>query len=421
VQLVVSELPGPGPDEREVDLVERKGLGHPDSLCDALAEQLSLDLSRFYLERFGSILHHNVDKALLWGGASRPAFGGGQVLAPMELFLAGRAATELRGERVPVAELMEAGVRGWLREHLHALDVERHLRTHCLVRPGSADLVDLFARGGRLANDTSFGVGYAPPSGLERLVADLEGWITAPATTRERPEVGEDVKILAVRRGDVIRLTVACAVVDQHVARLDEYLDKRESLARAVRERASRATRRAVEVIVNAADDPARESVYLTVTGTSAESGDDGQAGRGNRANGLIAPCRPMTLESVAGKNPVTHVGKLYNLAAGLLAQALVDGLPEVAEAECYLVSQIGAPVAEPRLAHLRLRCGDGRPPGELAARAGELAREELGRVEGLWQELVEGRLATGRWPLRRAARGGAPAPRARAPGRRPT
>jgi S-adenosylmethionine synthetase len=407
MQLVVSELPGPGPDERDVDLVERKGLGHPDSLCDALAEQLSLDLSRFYLERFGAILHHNVDKALLWGGVSRPAFGGGEVLEPMELFLAGRAATQFRGEQVPVAALMQAGVRGWLREHLHALDPNAHVRTHCLVRPGSAELVDLFGRKGRLANDTSFGVGYAPPSELERLVADLEGWLTAPETTRERPEIGEDVKILGVRHGDAIRLTVACAFVDRHVAHLDEYLGKRESLARAVQERASRTTRRAVEVLVNAADDPARGSIYLTVTGTSAESGDDGQAGRGNRSNGLIAPCRPMTMESVAGKNPITHVGKLYNLAAGLLAAALVDELPGVAEAECFLVSQIGARVDEPRLAHLRIRPADGRPARELAAPAEELARQELRRIESLWQELLEGSVAIGRWPLRRAARAG--------------
>jgi S-adenosylmethionine synthetase len=56
-------------------------------------------------------------------------------------------------------------------------------------------------------------------------------------------------------------------------------------------------------------------TVYLTVTGTSAEAGDDGEVGRGNRVNDLITPYRPISLEAAAGKNPVTHVGQ--NLQRG--------------------------------------------------------------------------------------------------------
>ena len=46
-----------------------------------------------------------------------------------------------------------------------------------------------------------------------------------------------------------------------------------------------------------------------------------------------------MTLEAAAGKNPVNHVGKLYNLAAGRMAEALVELLPEVQDASCVLVN----------------------------------------------------------------------------------
>ncbi len=52
----------------DVEVVERKGAGHPDTICDALAETLSRNLCREYQSRFGYILHHNVDKALLCGG-----------------------------------------------------------------------------------------------------------------------------------------------------------------------------------------------------------------------------------------------------------------------------------------------------------------------------------------------------------------
>jgi S-adenosylmethionine synthetase len=155
-----------------------------------------------------------------------------------------------------------------------------------------------------------------------------------------------------------------------------------------------------VEVAVNAADDDARDVYYLTVTGTSAEAGDDGQCGRGNRVNGLITPGRPMTLESVAGKNPVTHVGKLYNLAAGLLAQALVDEIDAIREAECVLVSRIGHPVDDPQIAELRIRA-DAAPGDRAYAQAAELAREHFRAVPGLWRELVDGRIALDRWPLR--------------------
>ena len=89
-----------------VEVVERKGLGHPDTIFDALAEALSRALCREYLQKCGIILHHNVDKALLCGGRAAPQFGGGVVLAPIEIHLAGRAvqnwpATACQSERSP--------------------------------------------------------------------------------------------------------------------------------------------------------------------------------------------------------------------------------------------------------------------------------------------------------------------------------
>ena len=404
MHLELSPLETPDVARRPVEIVERKGLGHPDSICDALAEELSLALSRFYLERFGLILHHNVDKALLWAGSSEPRFGGGRVREPIQIFLAGRAILEAEGVRVPVEELAREGSRRWLREHLHALDAEKHVEIHSLVRPGASELVELYRRqrasGVPLANDTSLGVGYAPLSELERIVLAVERRLNAPELRAERPEVGEDVKVMGVRRDGRIRLTVACAFVDRFVADPDDYLAKRARVAELAAEEARRHTGLEVEVEVNTADDPKAGSVYLTVTGTSAEAGDDGEAGRGNRANGLIAPDRPMTMESLAGKNPVTHVGKLYNLAAGLLAAALVDAIPEVAEAHCRLVSQIGRPVAEPQIADVRIRCEDGGPPDIHAARVREIAAAELARLPSLWQELVAGRLGLGHWPF---------------------
>jgi S-adenosylmethionine synthetase len=162
----------PSVTESSVEVVERKGLGHPDTICDLLSEELSRALASYYLDNFGCVLHHNVDKSLLVGGCSAPAFAGGRVLQPMDLFLSGRATTNVHGKQVLVAEITHNAVEGWLRRNLHAVDPTSHIRVHDLVQPGSPDLVDLFERRRNhqfpLANDTSCGTGFTPLTELER-------------------------------------------------------------------------------------------------------------------------------------------------------------------------------------------------------------------------------------------------------------
>ena len=376
LQVTLSALPDPS--EQPFEVVERKGIGHPDTICDALAEGLSVALSRFYVERFGLVLHHNVDKVLLCGGSSQPRFGGGEVTAPIDIFFAGRATRRFRGVDVPLDELARQVSDDFFRRNFHLLEPDRHVRVHCLTRPGSEDLVELFARQRRgcvpLANDSSIGVGFAPLSAVECGVLAADRALRDPSVRRAHPAFGEDVKLLAVRRGADVELTVACAMCDRHVPDLDTYARLKAELASIV----AGAAGVTAAPTVNAADDPAAGSVYLTVTGTSAEAGDDGEAGRGNRANGLITPGRPMSMESVAGKNPVSHVGKLYNLVAGRIAEDIVSSLPDAAAAECLLVSRIGAPVTEPQLAHARIRLRGGRPPAPLRPQVERIVREGL-------------------------------------------
>jgi S-adenosylmethionine synthetase len=397
MEIVIRPLAAAPALSGDVEIVERKGLGHPDTICDALAEQLSRNLCRFYEEVAGTVLHHNVDKALLWGGSSRPAFGGGEVLEPMEVFLAGRATVECNGARVPVEEMVVEGTRAWFRDNFHALDADKHVKVHCLVRPGSADLVELYERqrstGVWLANDTSCGVGYAPLSELERMVLEVEARLNAREVKDGMPEIGQDIKVMGIRRGEEVRLTIACAFIGRFLSGLDDYLAKKKRVAGLAREAAGRVSSLAVTVDVNTADDAEKGAVYLTVTGTSAEAGDDGEAGRGNRANGLITPYRPMTMESVAGKNPITHVGKLYNLAAQVMTQALVDEIEEVAAVQCYLVSQIGKPVNEPQLVDVKVRAVEGAALEEIRPRVDAIAREHLAQMGTLWDRLLRGGL----------------------------
>ncbi|MCP5154136.1 MAG: methionine adenosyltransferase [Ectothiorhodospiraceae bacterium] len=377
------------------EVVERKGIGHPDTVCDALAESLSRALSRFYLERFGLVLHHNVDKVLLWAGRSRPAFGGGEVVEPIEIFLAGRATLEHRGVRVPIRDIAEETCRAWLAANLHALDAHAHVRIHTLIRPGSHELVDLFLRERRegrwLANDTSLGVGFAPLSPLEQAVLAAEESLNAPGTRTAHPAIGEDVKVMAARLAEGPALTVGCAMVDRHLTDLDAYVAARAAAARIASLAAERELGEPASVRVNAGDSPSGDSIFLTVTGTSAEAGDDGQAGRGNRANGLITPGRPMTLESVAGKNPITHVGKLYNVLGQRLAQSLVDQIAGVTGARCTLLSRIGHPIDDPPLVTVGLVTERGEIDADTRRRAADVVRGAVGGVTSLWRDFLAG------------------------------
>jgi S-adenosylmethionine synthetase len=378
----------------EVEIVERKGAGHPDTICDALAEAFSHNLCREYQKRFGRVLHHNVDKALLCGGRAAATFGGGEVREPIRIFLAGRAVSAVGNDVVPVRDIAIEGSRAWLKANLHALDPDRHVRIEAMVQQGSQDLQALFSRGNQmpLANDTSFGVGHAPLSPLERLVLALEQRLHNRDRSSNRPAWGEDIKVMAVRNRTRLDLTIACAMIGRYLDSVKSYIEHKAALAEWVRECASEYGFTACSVVVNAADKVEAGSLYLTVTGTSAEAGDDGQVGRGNRVNGLITPLRPMSLEAAAGKNPVSHVGKIYNVLAGRVAEAIVAAAAEVSEAHCLIVSRIGAPVSAPALVHLRLATRDGTAPEGLRAQAAALVADHLEQVEDLGRELMSGR-----------------------------
>ncbi len=393
----ISLLTSPPVWEHPFEIVERKGIGHPDTICDALAEQLSTLLCKEYKEKFGLVLHHNVDKGLLFAGKSEPRFKGGRIIEPMEIFLVGRATTSFKETEIPVQELAIEGTRAWFKRHFHAIDPYKHLKIHCLIRPGSSDLTELYLRQAKtgipLANDTSCGVGYAPMDELEQVVYHLEKFLNDRTFKESHPAYGQDIKIMGVRSDSSMDLTVACAFVDRFVSSLSEYLEQKKRLAEMIKKQAEGLTKLSVQVKVNAADEPEAQSVYLTVTGTSGEAGDDGEVGRGNRVNGLITPFRPMNMEAAAGKNPITHVGKIYNIMAMAMARRIVKELPEVQEVYCYLVSQIGQPIDQPKGSWIRLRLPDNSLLQDLEAKVKDIYHEELSRLKELWHLLLEGKI----------------------------
>jgi S-adenosylmethionine synthetase len=379
--------------ENSVEIVERKGTGHPDTICDNLAEELSVALCKLYLEEFGYVQHHNVDKALLVGGRAEPRFGGGEVITPIEIYLVGRAIREKDGKQLPVDELAIEVAKDWLSKNIKNLDPTKHVIITPKIRPGSKDLVELFERFAKkgevpLANDTSFAVGYAPFDDIERVVYQTERYLNSEEFKKEHPYLGEDIKVMGVRVENEIRITIAAAFVDKYVKDVADYLEKKEIVRQKALENASKYTDKDVKIFINTADNPENGSVYITVTGTSAEAGDDGQVGRGNRPNGLITPYRPMTLEAAAGKNPVSHVGKIYSAVANLIANRIVKEIEEIEEAYCYLVSQIGKPITEPQVCDVKVRTKrDIKGIDELIKKISE---EEIAQIPDIWKGYVE-------------------------------
>jgi S-adenosylmethionine synthetase len=398
--IVAEAVQGKAVYEQDVEVVERKGLGHPDSICDAIAETVSVALCRAYIAEFGTILHHNIDKGLLVAGKVERNFGGGRVLSPMELIIGDRADYGKGERRVPVAEIAVASAREWIGENLRFVDPARHMKFRVALAPGSEELTDIFRRPGRVlgANDTSAAVGYYPLSPTEKAVLDLERFLNGPDFKRRHPETGEDVKVMGLRRGRALSVVVAMPLLAALISSERAYFETKEAVEKEISGFLEGLSLFPfVEVQLNTLDRKGRgiHGIYLSLLGTSAEDADSGQVGRGNRVNGLISLNRPMGTEAAAGKNPVSHVGKIYNVFAHFAARRIYETLKGVKEVHVLLLSRIGQPIDRPMMALVRVlpETGDGNESVRKEAE-GILA----GELEGLGKFCF--RLAAGEFPV---------------------
>ena len=400
--IVVKKLDITPIEERPTEIVERKGLGHPDSICDGIAESVSAALCKMYKEKMGTILHHNTDQVELVGGYAYPKLGGGHLVSPIYILLSGRATMEVFDKeknetiKLPVGTVAVNAAREYLKKVLRNADLERDVVVDCRIGQGSVDLVEVFDRQKTdipLANDTSFGVGHAPFSITEKLVFETEKLLNSDELKKELPAVGEDIKVMGLREGKKITLTIAMAVVDKYVNSIEEYNEVKEKAKAKVEELAKKlADGYEVEVCINTADTD--DCIFLTVIGTSAEMGDDGSVGRGNRANGLITPFRPMSMEATSGKNPINHIGKIYNILSNLIANdvAELDGVKE-----CYvrILSQIGKPINEPKILDIEIITEEGYDLKDIEPKAKEIAEKWLDNIPEVRDKIINGEIKT--------------------------
>jgi len=381
--------------ERKVEVVERKGLGHPDNICDSIMNQVSISLCREYMERFGVIMHHNIDKGMLVAGEVKTKFGGGVILKPMRIIFGDRATFEVENEFIDVNTIAIRTAKEWIKENLRFVNGDS-IHYQVEIARGSAELTDIFKRKNAIlgANDTSAAVGYSPMTPTENIVLETERYLNSPDFKKRFPESGEDIKVMGLREKNKLNLTIADPLIDMFIESEAGYFRKKKELAEEIKTYVIERTEFEPSISLNTLDREGRGmgGIYLTVTGTSAEDADSGQVGRGNRVNGIIPLNRPVSSEAAAGKNPVSHVGKIYNVLSHRIANEIYVNVPDIKEVYVWLLSQIGEPIDQPRIAAAQVIMERGTLES-VEKEVNEVIDSELTNIQEFCMELAYGKI----------------------------
>jgi S-adenosylmethionine synthetase len=394
--IVVAELKQIPLEKQPIEICERKGVGHPDYICDAIANEVSIALSKEYLKKFGTIMHHNIDKGLLVAGEVERKFGGGKVLKPMLMVFGDRATFKVDEEEIPVSEIVIETAKEWFKKNLRFVNPEHHVKYQVELKRGSEALRDIFKRGGKIlgANDTSAAVGFFPMTETEKIVFETEKFLNSKDFKKRHPESGEDIKIMGLRRNRMLQLTIAMAFVDRFIESEDDYFRKKDEILEEIKEFVNSKTNMKVSISLNTLDRKGRGmgGIYLTVLGTSADDGDCGQVGRGNRVNGIIPLNRPTSSEAAAGKNPVSHIGKIYNILSYKMAEKIYQEIPGIKEVYVWLLSEIGQPINQPKIASAQLILDSNVNFSSISKQVEEIIQTELSQIDRFCESLVKER-----------------------------
>lgn len=321
-----------------VEVVERKGIGHPDTLADALAERISVAYSQMCRDAYGAVLHHNLDKVYLRGGHARTALGVHAMTEPVTLEIGGRVSSSFAGQDIAYRELFEKVAREYLATVLPAFDVAQWLKIKHITtdrsryptwfRPRSLD--DLPELTTPTSSDTVAVAAWAPNTPTEALVLALERYLNREGNGPRYSYLGQDIKVLACRQAsqiDVIINVPVNATGATTSGAYDRVMDQVRSELAEVAEAACPGLAISLRVNTSAANPFAAKRHYLLGSGSCLEFGEEGFVGRGNGPSGLIAVQRPKSAEAPFGKNPSYHSGKVYAIYCQHIAQRVHQDL----------------------------------------------------------------------------------------------
>lgn len=350
--------------DEDFETIERKGIGHPDTIADTLAARISQAYSKYTSTKFdGVILHHQIDKLMVIGGKTEVTFGHGRFLEPIRVIVAGRATYSFKNKEIPVDSIVKTTIVTYFKENFplvptKSIIIENYLTNYAgsgTVLQSKGAIVSMFnpkkknhVRGYEklVANDTSYCVAYAPLSSLETSVLAIEKYLNNKKTKKIYPWLGKDIKIMAVRNYKDISITMCIPQIAKYVPSLNKYAENLDLISKLIHKRFSdKLPSCKIELSINTKDDYDKMNVYLTVSGASL-SGDIGVVGRGNRTNGLITSNRPMSMEGTNGKNPKYYSGFIYANLTKRISSGIFNLLKEPCVVE--VVSQNGGLLKDP-------------------------------------------------------------------------
>jgi S-adenosylmethionine synthetase len=375
----------PLPHELPVEVVERKGVGHPDTLADGIAELASIRYSRHCLDIAGAVLHHNLDKVAVLGGRAVFTNTDGVYDRPLRVVFGGRISATFAGRALPVREILQQAAVDYLQAALPGFDrvtLEiRHETTDSSKFPrwfAPRSLADLPERPTAFSSDTAYLVGSAPRTATEIVVLLAEAWF------RRHGWAGSDIKALAVRDGATWTVTVCIPALAGRLSSSAEFDDAVTAVAAELAAVLRQRLPGRVTVVCNTRGSRAGplSGQYFTLSGSAVDYGEDGLVGRGNARTGVISGAHLAGNEATFGKNPAYHVGKVGGWLADEAARAVAA---EFGPCRIALLWRNGAPYDKP--ASMEITAGSHVP-----ARATEdLVRMTLSRTD--WMEnLLAGR-----------------------------
>lgn len=350
------------PDRNSFEIVERKGIGHPDTLADGIAESISTEFSRFCMKEYGAILNHWVDKTLLTGALGEIDYGHGRLLTPIKLYIFGKMSKSFGGKEINLEKIIKKAVKNFMKMALPLMDTEINLEINYTQNNYSKnpywmnprDLKDLPNRENPRSNDTSVGVGFWPLSITENLTLELEKFFYNENCSPKYKYIGQDIKILSVREGNNIDITMCVPFIAQLVPNEKFYLENRDKLEKQLINHAQKFSGNSynISLTVNNADKMGtsdrkkRKGYYFLVLGSALDDGEVGVVGRGNSASGVISCSRNHSMEAACGKNPVYHVGKVYTFLAHKIAKQISNRFN--CEVSVFIASKMGNLLKDP-------------------------------------------------------------------------
>jgi S-adenosylmethionine synthetase len=352
------------PSSCELEVVERKGVGHPDTLADSIAEKISVDYSQYCLKKFGVVLHHNVDKVCIMGGLIKIYdWGLAKMVKPIRVLVNGRISPAFNNEKIPLSDIFEKAINLQLKKTLPHLDVKNWMQiidesTSYSKNPrwfNPVSLNDLPEYKIARANDTSCVVGFWPLTPIEELTLKMENFFYLGDRDPKYKFIGHDIKVMIVRKNKKIDVTLCVPFIVKETPSYNFYKEKVDFITESLLNVAKKHLGNSYDIRIyvnNHYRSIKKENIkkidgyYCNVSGSALDYGEEGVVGRGNNRRGIIPSFRPYTMEAVWGKNPVYHVGKVLGLVVDTLAKNIA--LRYNCHAEVIAITRVADPLFEP-------------------------------------------------------------------------